>query len=77
MSDKSVTLTLRIDKELRREFKTYTSMYDETMTDVLVKMIKEYVEEKKNKSEWCGYGVRELGVWMKFNCKIKIFWWTW
>ncbi len=51
MSDKSVTLTLRIDKELRREFKTYTSMYDETMTDVLVKMIKEYVEEKKNKSE--------------------------
>ena len=69
MSDKSVTLTLRIDKELRREFKT--------MTDVLVKMIKEYVEEKKNKSEWCGYGVRELGVWMKFNCKIKIFWWTW
>lgn len=51
MSDEMTTLNLRIPQDLRRKFKSYASLNGETMTDILIKMIKEYIEENENKSK--------------------------
>lgn len=51
MSDEMITLNLRINKDLRNKFKAYTSLNGESMTDVLVERINEYVEENENKNK--------------------------
>lgn len=49
MDKETVNLNVRIDTNVRRKFKAYASMNDETMTDVIIKMINEYIEENEKK----------------------------
>lgn len=43
----SVNLTIRIDKELRREFQIIAKQQDTTATAILTDFIKNYVNENK------------------------------
>lgn len=45
-------LNMKIDEELKQEFKVIATKNKENMTDVVVSAIKDYVEKNK---EWCGF----------------------
>lgn len=47
MSGKLVTLNMKIDSELKQEFKECAVKNKENMTDVVIRAIKEYVKEDK------------------------------
>ncbi|MBF0398623.1 MAG: hypothetical protein HQK78_17745 [Desulfobacterales bacterium] len=48
MKDENTTqLTLRLPKELHREFKSFCSLNGQSMGDVIMEVIKKYVEEQK------------------------------
>lgn len=47
----SIQMSFRIDEILAREFKSECALNRETITDVLLRAIKEYVAHGKNKPE--------------------------
>ena len=49
MTDKVVNLNVRINDNTRKKFKAYTSMNGETMTDVILELIENYIKENENK----------------------------
>lgn len=49
MVDETVNLNVRVHKTVRNKFKAYTSMNGETMTDVILKMIDDYIETNEKK----------------------------